>query len=371
MNAIVSSTKELNEVGGDITKVAPQTRKTIEDLTKTGGGRWRFEYQINGLVNQYLEYVGVKDNALFQNMSDAEKKRLFDVPNQMNYLDEVPENIRRRDKRIKSKKQEKMVEQQAASYAIQQNPKDASEFVNHTEFYKSQIEQKIVELEKQYTRKLEIVVDEIATREEIEADIDKFTSKQKTEANRTASKEFFEELYGEATQFDCKNSVNKYLRKIAYENSGTRSNFEQLKPQTLEEIQNIYQTKIAEIGDNIGGVQIESKLSSQQIIQQIKVEADNLKFADESAAAYHTEKHYDEFPPSHKTEDNKFNNYWQSAIETVKKSTNVTSSYEQLSGSQSFVFKHIYQEGDDIYQLQTIVGISQDGTTNIRTYFSF
>lgn len=99
--------------------------------------------------------------------------------------------------------------------------------------------------------------------------------------------------------------------------------------------------------------------------------ANCLKFSNKSAAAYHTEKHYNEFPPSHKKEDNRFNNYWQSAIETIKKSTNVTSFYDQLSGSRSFIFKHIYEEGGKPYQLQTIVGVSQDGTVNIRTYFNF
>ena len=107
---------------------------------------------------------------------------------------------------------------------------------------------------------------------------------------------------------------------IIYENARTGNNFEQLKPQTQKELQNTYSTKTAEVGDNIGGVQIEPNLSSQQTINRIKAEADNLKFGNESAAIYHTEKHYNEFPPSHKTEDNKFNNYWQSAIETIKKS---------------------------------------------------
>ena len=99
--------------------------------------------------------------------------------------------------------------------------------------------------------------------------------------------------------------------------------------------------------------------------------ANNLKFSNESAAIYHTEKHYKEFPSNHKTGENKFNNYWQSAIETIKRSSNITSSYEQLNNSRSFIFKHIYKEGDDTYQLQTIVSVSQDGTVDIRTYFNF
>ena len=107
---------------------------------------------------------------------------------------------------------------------------------------------------------------------------------------------------------------------IIYENARTGNNFEQLKPQTREEIQNAYSTKAAEVENNVGGVKIEPNLSSQQTIQQIKAEADNLKFSNESAAIYHTEKHYNEFPPSQKISENKFNNYWQSAIETIKKS---------------------------------------------------
>lgn len=157
---------------------------------------------------------------------------------------------------------------------------------------------------------------------------------------------------------------------IIYENAGTGDNFEQLKPQIRNEIQNVYSTKAAEVEDNVGEFQIEPNLSSQQTIQQIKAEANNFKFGDESAAIYHTEKHYEELPPSRQNGENRFDSYWQSSIETIKKSTNIISSYDQLSGSRAFVFKHIYEEGGKPYQLQTIVGVSKDGIVNIRTYFS-
>ena len=212
MILIVESTKELDGVGGDITKVSPETRKTIEDLTKTGGGRWRFEYQKNAVVNQYLEYVGLEDNELFQNMSDAEKIRLFDVPNQMQYLDEVPENARKRARKLEAKQQEKTIEQQAASYAIQQNPQNANEFVNYVEFYKAQMEQRIKDLEEQYDKKLEAAVVDLAAKEGIEPNIKTFTQKQKVKVNRQASGEFSRELYGEKTQFEGKNPIKKYIK---------------------------------------------------------------------------------------------------------------------------------------------------------------
>ena len=97
--------------------------------------------------------------------------------------------------------------------------------------------------------------------------------------------------------------------------------------------------------------------------------ANNLKFSNELAAIYHTEKHYGEFPPSHKTEENKFNNYWQSAIETIKNSQNVTSSYDQLNGSHSFVSNHTYKEEGIIYGIKTIVNVSSEGVVKIVTYF--
>lgn len=256
LNTIVQSTQELDAVGGDITKVSPETRKAIQDLTSTNGGRWRFEYQTNGIVNQYLDYVGLKDNQLFQNMSDGEKKRLFDIPNQMNNLDELPANAKK--KKIEAKAQEKMIEQQAASYAIQQNPQDAAEFVNHTEFYKTQIEQKIVGLEKQYEKKLEDAVINLAVREGIEPNFNTLTPKQKVAVNRHASQEFFQELYGETKPLDGEKAIEKHIRKKTYENAGTGDNFEQLKPQIRDEIQDAYSAKAAEVGDNIGGIQIKS-----------------------------------------------------------------------------------------------------------------
>lgn len=160
---------------------------------------------------------------------------------------------------------------------------------------------------------------------------------------------------------------NKF--KVNFLNGGSGENLGQVTPQTRDEIQNVYQAKVAEVGNNIGGIQIEPNLSSQQTIQKIKAEADNLNFDDESAAIYHTEKHYDEFPPSHKTGENKFGSYWQSAIETIKKSQNVTTSYDQLSGNRSFVFNHTYKEKDVNYSLKTIVNVSPEGIVKIATYF--
>ena len=75
-----------------------------------------------------------------------------------------------------------------------------------------------------------------------------------------------------------------------------------------------------------------------------------------------------ELPPSHQEGNNLFNDYWQSAIKTIKNSTEVASSYNQ-NGNRSFVFKHTYIEGGQNISLKAIVGVSSNGTTNILTYF--
>ena len=365
MNAIVSSTKELNEVGGDITKVSPQTRKTIEDLTKTKGGRWRFEYQINGVVNQYLEYVGLEDNELFQNMSNAEKTRLFDVPNSMEYLNEVPENARKRARKLEAKQQEKTIEQQAASYAIQQNPKDATEFVNYVEFYKARSKQKIAHLQNLYLDKFNRASQEFANAQGI--NIDNLTQKQIAQIHSQTSKQFFQELYEETAQFEGKNAIKKYITEKVYETSGTAEDIGQINPEIANDMQSAYQQRITEVTDNIGATQITPNLSNEETIQEIKYLADNLKFGNESAAAYHSIKHYEELPPSHFQDNNEFNNYWKSAIQTIKKSTDVESSFNQ-NGSRSFVFKITYNEVEQ-YDLQAIVNVDRSGKVIILTYF--
>ena len=369
LNKIVQSTQDLNAVGGDITKVNPETRKTIENLTSTKGGRWRFEYQTNGVVNQYLDYVGLKNHKLFQNMTDAEKKRLFDIPNQMNNLDDLP--AKAKQKKIDAKAQEKMIEKQAASYAIQQNPKDASEFVNHTEFYKTQMKQRITNSERIYGKNLQVAVNEIAAKEGILPNIKNFTNKQRAEANKKAAQKLFGEQYDEKLAFKSEKEAKKYFKQKTYENAGTGNDLGWVKQQTRDEINNSYQAKLADVGDNVGGIKIDPNLSKEKTIEQIKAKADSLKFGDESAAAYHTEKHYNEFPLSQKTANNQFDNYWKSSIETIKKSDSkkVISSYNQ-SGGRTFIFQHTYEEQGVSYPLQTIVGVSEDGTVNIRTYFS-
>ena len=79
-------------------------------------------------------------------------------------------------------------------------------------------------------------------------------------------------------------------------------------------------------------------------------------------------KHYEELPPSHKNGSNQFDDYYQSAIKTIKKSTEVNSSYSQ-NGNRFFIFKIVYDESEKSYNMQTIVGISPEGKATILTYF--
>ena len=367
LNKIVNATKELEEVGGDFNKLSKETQKIIQDLTKTSSGRWRFNYQLNERVNQYLDYVGVKDNEIFQNLTWSDRARLFDEPNSMDYLDNIPEGVKKRDRKIKAKEQEKAINQQAANYALAQNPQNAREFVNYVEFYKAHVDSKIKILEEEYIKKLESKIITQAEEEGISFEELERNNKKITKINQELSQEFFLELYGESIKLDSPKIVKKTLTEKAYESSGTTGNIGQVNDQTLKEVEQRYQQKSDEIENKIATIKVNINLSTEEIIQEIKVIADSLKFSNESAAAYHTLKHYDELPPSHRNDSNQFDSYYQSAIKTIKESTEVNSSYSQ-NGNLSLIFKATYVEGKT-YELQTIVGVSPEGKASILTYF--
>ncbi|MGF1490242.1 MAG: hypothetical protein ACFBSE_24390, partial [Prochloraceae cyanobacterium] len=276
--------------------------------------------------------------------------------------------VKKRDRKIKAKEQEKAINQQAANYALAQNPQNAREFVNYVEFYKAHVDSKIEILERQYDNKLNQAIKLKAEEEGITFEQLRTDNKKITKINQEISQEFFQELYGESIKLDSKKAVKKHLTEKIYESSGTADNIGIVNQQSRKEAELSYQEKVKEIENKIGTTQVNINLSPEEIIQEIKGIADSLKFGSESAAAYHAMKHYDEIPPTHQRGSNHFDDYYQSAIKTIKESTEVNSSYSQ-NGNLSLIFKATYVEGEDVYKLQTIVGVSLEGKAAILTYF--
>ena len=285
----------------------------------------------------------------------------------MDYLDDIPEGVKKRERKIEAKKQEKTINEQAANYALAQNPQNAREFVNYVEFYKAYNSEKIDILDQEYRKKLNEAIKVKAAEEGITVEQLRADSKKITKINQEVSQEFLQNLYGEPIKLDGEKAVKKHLTIKVYESSGTTDQIGKVNQDTLKEVEQSYQQKSDEIENKIGTTKVNINLSTEEIIQEIKVIADSLKFSNESAAAYHTLKHYDELPPSHRNDSNQFDSYYQSAIKTIKESTEVNSSYSQ-NGNLSLIFKATYVEGKT-YELQTIVGVSPEGKASILTYF--
>src|SRR5262249_40709966 len=81
---LMQRTKALKAVGGDVSKLGEAEKKIVDALSKTQGQRLRFEAQLTK-VDSFLSDVGAtadpRGQKLFTNVSDAERLRLFDLPN--------------------------------------------------------------------------------------------------------------------------------------------------------------------------------------------------------------------------------------------------------------------------------------------------
>ena len=367
-NKIVTASKELENVGGDFNKLSKEMQQLVQSLSKSGGLRLRFDYQIIGQVDKYLEYMGIKNNELFQNLSRNERVRLFDLPNNMNYLEDfAPGSVKQ--KKINSQLKEKNSNLRDVEYALAQNPKNPYEFINHVQFYRAYLNNKIDSLDDQFSIKLNQIIKAEATNLGITVnEIREDTAKLKS-INQQVSKEFFQNFDGNPKALDTEQAVRKEIKRRVEESAVTPGQPDKINPPILNEAQESYKQKVKETENQIGTITIEANLSPEETAQRLKNIADELKFSSESAATYHALKHYNELPPSHLGRySTEFDDYYQSAIQTIKQSTEIRPGYNQ-NGDRTFKFTTTYDEERKIYKLQAIVRVSSEDKANILTYF--
>ena len=368
LNKIVTASKELENVGGDFDKLSKETPQLVQNLSKSGGLRLRFDYQIIGQVYKYLEYMGIKNNELFQNLSRNERVRLFDIPNSMNYLEDyLPGSVKQST--INKQLKEKYSNLRDVEYALAQNPKNPYEFINHIEFYRAYLDNKIVTLNQQYLFNLNQRIKAEATNLGITVNVIKEDTAKLKSINQQVSKEFFLNFDGNSKALDTEQAVRKEIKRRVEESAVTPGLPDKINPSILNETQENYKQKVKETENLIGTISIDANLSPEETAQRLKNIADELKFSSESAATYHALKHYKEQPPSHVGRySTKFEDYYQSAIETIKKSTEIIPGYNQ-NGDRTFKFISSYSDLD--YKLQVIVSVSPQGEGRILTYFQF
>jgi hypothetical protein len=281
---LLRGTKALEEQGGNFSKLSPEDQKLLTDLSgsnpKTGGQRLRFEYQLHQQVNGFLEQHGAQNQAIFRNMNDAERGRLFDLVN---------ERPRQTIKDSRQREAINLEEQQAVNYALSQKPKSANEFVEQVQMYKA-----VLGTERSsQVGKYNSVVKQLAQEKYGVSDLKSLTAKQETEISRQAS----QEILGKA--FDGGKGVSKEAYIQSVERAGAKDVPGQVNSATQSKVEQAYLEKAKLFEGKTGSVKINPNQSSDAIAQQIQElnATGDVKFGSKTAGVYHVEKHYEaEFP---------------------------------------------------------------------------
>jgi hypothetical protein len=295
--------------------------------------------------------MGIENEKIFQNMSENDRLRVFDLLN---------ERPRQPVKDVRQREAMGLEEKQAIDYALSQNPKSASEFVEQFQMYKAVLSNSQTDKVQEYQSAIARIA-----QEEYGKALDTLSPKQQIEIRRKAS----EEVLGEA--IDGKDAFSRAAYVKGVENAGNSEDPTKVSAETKAKVQETYQDKLKDFGGRTGGSQVDPDLPSDQLIQQIQTLDKNgeIKFETESAGVYHVEKHYEnEIPNSERTEGRTdVDNYLLSASNTIQ-SSNSNIVYDQ-SGNRIISFKReIVADNGKVRNALAIVKISPDGEVKLATY---
>jgi hypothetical protein len=336
---LLTATRALDRVGGDPSKFGAEDRKTLEQFaasgdSKDGKHRFRFAYQRKE-VDTILNALGLSDKPLFENLSDAEKNRLYDVLTDRT-LSGAP-NLPR----------------QAADYALSRNPASAREFANHFEFYKEQFEQRTKSRADEFKDR---VNSEISEWEKQHGPTDQ---KQRSRIQDKVRKDLG--IKGKEKEFFA--AEQEKTMSAAAATPGVTS------AEARKNVGDVYDALVREIGGRVGSGTIEPNLSPDQTVDRIKA-LHEVTFASESAAAYHGEKHFGELVDVERNKSRShYDAYMASAQETIKNPTNISSSTTQEGSARSYVFKRNASASDGtVREMTAIVIVTSDGRVILATY---
>jgi hypothetical protein len=335
-------------------KLSKEDQKLLTELSgsnpKTGGQRLRFEYQTKQQVDGYLDSLKIKDKKIFQNMSDDERARVFDLVNERTPV---------KDKAQQNAKD--LEEHQAADYALSQNPKSASEFVEQFQMYKATLGS----IQSRRIKQYEATEERIANKK-YGKPLSSLGERELPLVRKEATVEVFgKEILG-------KNSIKKEVYIETVQNSGSLDNPEKVNSSTQNIVQEAYKERTEAFKGRIGSSKINLNQPVGENVQQVQGLNKNgeLRFSSESAGVYHVEKHYEsEFPPNErKTPGNDVDKYLAGASETVKIPDNVRINIDQ-AGNRSIAFERkIIGTNDKILKGLAIVKISPNGEVTLATY---
>jgi hypothetical protein len=329
---LLKGTRELAAAGGDFSKLSKESQKLLGKLSSSGGARLRFEYQ-RRQAGALLESLGVKDHPLFEKLSDADRNRLYDLiaEAQIPGAPNAPK--------------------QAASYAVGR-ASSPREFVEHFQFYLTQFKERVALGESRYQTRLTEKV----------AEWEKKNGSAKDKDRSRIESELDKELGVTGRRKDWFRGQAE--KEMAGAQAGTPSD------KARKDVGDAYDQLVKDIGTRKGGGNIDAGLPPDQVVAKIKG-LPEVTLGSESAAAYHTAKHYPDLPPSEQ-KGKPFADYMASAQATIQNPTKPVAPpvSTQEGAARSFVFIRELTEGGKTYKMMAIVVVTNDGKVVLATYMA-
>ena len=330
---LLKATRELAGAGGDFNKLSDPNKKALNRLASSGGQRLRFEHQ-RKQADALVKDLGLQDQPLFQNVSDFDRNRLYDL---------VGEQLPKGAEHLRS---------QAADYAMSRKPQSASEFVNHYQFYVAEFKERATAAMTAYEARVESEVKQFEAAEKRPAkpaDRSRIAAQVQKDLGITGKvKDFF---YAQ---------TEKAMAEAA-------ADLGKVSDTARKSVGDVYDVLAKAAEGRVGGQKIEAGLAADDAAKKVQGLGE-VRFGSESAAAYHTKKHLGELPPS-ELGGKPFDAYLGSANKTIKSPTEpVVGKMTQDGSARSFVFTRTVTEGGKTYTLRAIVIVTSDGRVILATY---
>ncbi|HMG71995.1 MAG TPA: DUF4157 domain-containing protein [Pyrinomonadaceae bacterium] len=350
--AMLKATRLLNQHGGDLTKL--KTGKTAElvestnalkSLSTSEGHRLRFEYQ-RMEADALLEKLGLKDEPIFKDMTDAERNRVYDGV--------VKESISKSALHLQA---------QAANYAMSQKPASAREFVGHYQYYARQFEELSSRASANYTHRVnEVYAEKVAAWEKANTEVLDIKTKERLRSEAEAKVRIEKGVTGKLKEF--------FATQTEKEMAAGPDKLDMPGEAVTKSIAGKYEMLAKETRGRTGVARIPAGLPPHQIIEQVQA-LKEIPLGTEFDAVYHTAKHLEIIPSQERT-GRPFDDYMGSVVKTIRSAdpASVSIKATQDGNAQSFTFSRSVtdEQSGKVRIVKAIVIVTNDGRVILATY---